>query len=81
MTFRQSSPLIKIKVTFQACLLYFVGDMVKETGDRPLEEEKHVGDPSPPYKSTDRTDPDIAEAAGVYGDIATAEEYGYVHRG
>lgn len=55
--------------------------MVKETGATPLQEEKYVGDPSPPYKSTDGTDPDIAEAAGMYGDIATAQEYGYVHRG
>ena len=62
-------------------MLYFVGNMEKETGDRPLTEGKYVGDPSPLYKSTDGTDRDIAEAAGMYGDIATAQEYGYVHRG
>lgn len=62
-------------------MLYFVGNMVKGTGAGPVQEEKYVADPSPPYKSTGGTDPDIAEAAGVYGNIATAEEYGYVHRG
>lgn len=54
--------------------------MEKRTDATPLPRETNVGDPSP-YKSTHGADPDIAEAAGVYGDIATAEEYGYVHRG
>lgn len=55
--------------------------MEKDTGATPMQEEKYVGDSAPPYKSTDGAEPRIAEAAGMYGDIATAEEYGYVHRG
>lgn len=48
------------------------------TGPRPLPDDKEL---SPPYKPNDGADPRVAEAAGMYGDIATAEEYGYVHRG
>lgn len=55
--------------------------MSGETSTRPLQDEKYVGDSSPPYKSPDGPEPSVAEAAGMYGDIATAEEYGYVHRG
>lgn len=55
--------------------------MEKETGARPLPEEKYVGDPTPPYKPDDGADPRIAEATDMYGNIATAEEFGYVHRG
>lgn len=56
--------------------------MANQTGARPLPEdppeEKYVGDPKKPNNVDD---PSIAEATGMYGDIATAEEYGYVHRG
>lgn len=52
--------------------------MANLTGPRPLLDEKET---SPPYKPSDVADPSVAEAAGMYGDIATAEEYGYVHRG
>ncbi|MCJ1348671.1 hypothetical protein MMC31_006904 [Peltigera leucophlebia] len=55
--------------------------MEKVTSARPLPEEKYVGDPSPPYKPDDGADPRIAEATDMYGNIATAEEFGYVHRG
>lgn len=34
-----------------------------------------------PYKPGNGADPSVAEAAAIYGDIATAEQYGYVHRG
>lgn len=52
--------------------------MANLTGARPLPDEK---EPPLPYKPSDGADPSVAEAAGMYGDIATAEEYGYVHRG
>lgn len=52
--------------------------MANLTGARPQPDEKEL---SPPYKPSNGTDPSVAEAAGMYGDIATAEEYGYVHRG
>lgn len=55
--------------------------MADVTGARPPQDEKYVGDPFPPYKSSHEADPSVAEATGMYGDIATAEEYGYVHRG
>lgn len=47
-------------------------------GARPLSDEKES---SPPYKPSDGVDHSVAEASGMYGDIATAERYGYVHRG
>lgn len=52
--------------------------MANRTGARPLPDEKES---SPPYKPSDGADPSVAEATGMYGDIATAEQYGYVHRG
>lgn len=55
--------------------------MENETGARHLQDEKYVGNSPPPYKPADGADPGISEGADMYGDIATAEEYGYVHRG
>lgn len=55
--------------------------MANAIGSSPVPEEKDVGDPSLPYKPFGAADPSIAEAAAMYGDIGTAEEYGYVHRG
>lgn len=52
--------------------------MANLTGVTPPPDEKDL---SPPHKHSNGTDPSVAEAAGMYGDIATAEEYGYVHRG
>lgn len=53
--------------------------MANLSGPRPLPDEKVS---SPPYKiPSDGADPSVAEAAGMYGDIATAQELGYVHRG
>lgn len=51
--------------------------MANMSGPRPLIEKQS----SPPFKPPDVADPSVAEAAGIYGDIATAEEFGYVHRG
>lgn len=52
--------------------------MANLPGDRPTQDEKDL---SSPYKTSNVADPSVAEAAGMYGDIATAEQYGYVHRG
>ena len=52
----------------------------------PNEDEKHIHDDSPPIEQhTDKAGVrDVTregEAVDVYGDVATAEEYGYVSRG
>lgn len=52
--------------------------MANPTDSRPVPDEKES---PPPYKPSHGAEPSVAEAAGMYGDIATAEEYGYVHRG
>ena len=44
---------------------------MKETGS----------DEAPMYSPTGEKDMRISEAADIYGDIGTAEEYGYVARG